>query len=60
MLDDHGLPEDFPHLLGHNARHDIARTAGGEGHHHRDGSQRIALRLRVKWRRKQTQDRDAD
>ena len=52
ILDDHGLLEDFPHLLGDDARHDIARATSGKGHHNRDGSRRIALRVRAKWRGK--------
>ena len=38
VLDHHGLAEDLPHLVGDDARHDVARAPGGEGHHHRDGA----------------------
>ena len=47
ILDHHGLSEDLAHLLGHDAGDDVARAAGREGHHHRDGPRRIALRPRV-------------
>jgi hypothetical protein len=60
VLDHHRLPEDFPHLLRHDARHNIARTASGERHHYCDGSRWIALRVRVVEYGKQTQGRDAD
>ncbi len=60
VLDDQRLPENFPHLFGNDARHDVARAAGGERHHHRGGSRGITLRARVEWRGKQTKGCDAD
>ena len=54
ILDDHGLSEDFSHLLGHDARHDVTGAAGGERHDHCDGPRRIALRARTEWYGKQT------
>src|SRR5262249_5343710 len=42
VLDDQGLPKNVSHLLGDDARHDVAWTAGGERHHYSDRSDRIA------------------
>src|SRR5262245_35051834 len=47
VLDDQGLAKNLSHPLGDAARHHVARTAGGERHHHSDGSDRIAIPFRV-------------
>jgi len=47
VLDDQGLPKSLSHLLGDDARHDVARTAGGERHHHSDGSDRKVISFPV-------------
>ncbi len=60
VLDDEGLPHNFPHLLGDDASHDVAWAAGRERHDHRDGSRGITLRARAEWRGKQTKGCDAD
>ena len=60
ILDDHGLAEDFPHLLGHDARDDVARPAGRKRHHHRDGPRWVTLRVHAKRRGKDSGHRDAD
>src|ERR1700730_5187619 len=46
VLDDQCLPQDFSHLIRHDASHHIARTASGERHYHRDGFGRITAPLR--------------
>src|SRR5262245_57393060 len=55
VLYNHGLTENCSHLLGHDARHHIARTSGGERHHHGDRSCRVI----VLWPRRR-RDTDAD
>src|SRR5262245_7575831 len=55
ILDDQGLSKNYSHLLGHDSRHNIARTSGGERHHHGDRSCRII----VPWPRRR-RDTDAD
>jgi hypothetical protein len=37
------LPENFCHLLRHDARDDVAGTARGKWHDHGDGARRINL-----------------
>ena len=53
------LAEDLPHLLGDDAGDDVARTAGGEGHHHGDGPRRIVLRCGDTVPRRYQHDGDA-
>jgi hypothetical protein len=60
IFDDHGLAKDFSHLLGHDARDDVARPAGGKRHHHRDGPRWIALRVHAERRGKEGGRRNAD
>ncbi len=45
ILDHHGLPENSCHLVRHDARDDVARTARGKRHDHGDRARRINLRL---------------
>jgi hypothetical protein len=45
ILDHHGLAEHLAHVLGDDARDDVARAAGREGGHHRDRARRIGPRL---------------
>jgi len=46
ILDHHGLPENFCHLVRHDARDDVTRTARGKRHDHGDRARRINLCLR--------------
>ena len=44
VLDDDGLAQDLRHLVGDDARHDVAGAAGRERHDHRDRPGGIVLR----------------
>src|SRR4029453_12051627 len=55
ILDDQGMFENCPHILGHDARHYIARTSSGKRHHDGDRSCRII----VHWPRRR-RDTNAD
>ena len=50
ILDHQLLAERLAHMLGDDPRDHVARAAGGERHHHRDGPRRIALRRHFRWR----------
>src|SRR5215472_18312381 len=56
ILDHHWLFEDLLHLLGEDARHHVARSAGREADHQRDRLARIVGRVR---RRRRAHERGA-
>ena len=60
VLDDQGLPQNLSHLVGDDARHNIARTSGGKRHHHGDRSCRITVPLHKRRRDTEADGGDAE
>ena len=56
VLNNHLLAEGAPHLLCHDARDDVTRTAGRERDNHGNRSSWIALPMRNDWHNAETSE----